>query len=833
VAGSGHNFDPSQLKFDGWLRLFPSRLPAVLIDSAYCRLHTAGADLQLDTLRVVSPMGTVQAGGLMSLRYENNFRFRAELGDLAWVKRAMEADTLRAAGVITGQARGPFDSLAVAGRFEMQQIQYNLMAIKNLTGNLTFNRLPDPAKRGGLIKMKSSGLTAGYLPLDSATAVVHFDLERAQIESKFWQGVNNYGELNGLYTFGETGRFEVWRGMIKAFGQTWQTPADSAMSVEVGDEVYDFHRLSLASGNQRLHLDGRLSYLGAEDLRFKIEGVEIASLAALLSNEPSSSANGPAGILMLQGHLTGTAQAPILHGQAQWSNGRVSDFAFEKWAGEFGYENEKFSWQFTLQQNQDRRLTGDGYLPMNLSLHNDGAVLYRDRPIRMQVGTSQAGSTGIDLAFLETFVPGIKHMQGTLAFDVKLENTLRQPRSKGTVRIIDGAFALPRYGVSYNNLQLAASIDSAFVKVTDFQVRSDKGILKANGQLNFTRDAVTDANGSLTASDFLVARNRDMELRIDAKIVGTGNKQGAEYSGGINVKRSRFFLRNLQQGSVIQLDESTTPKKSPADSAAAAAPANPMQRWLDNLNGELKINIPRNTWIRGPEFNAEIEGALDFIQEGMNDFSLFGPLNIIRGTYELFGKRFDIDGGQITFLGDYQTPQLDLTARHSFRGGDREKKTLEVKISGSLASPQIQFLRDGEPVDERDALANLFFGLDFEQLLSGQREDVQEEASKAKDPLVSAAGGLLSGLVSQQLEKSFGRSLNLDLIQFEGGDNISVVVGKYLTNDVFISLSQEPEARVFSLEWELYKFFFLLLQGAQGEDAYKKTGIDFIWKKDW
>src|SRR5574341_1356908 len=324
LAGSGHNFDPSQLKFDGWLRLFPSRLPAVLIDSAYCRLHTAplSGDLQLDTLRVVSSLGTVQAGGLMSLRYENNFRFRAELGDLAWVKRAMEADTLRAAGVITGQARGPFDSLAVAGRFEMQQIQYNLTAIKDLAGNLTFNWLPDPAKRGGLIQMKSSGLTAGYLPLDSATAVVHFDLERAQIESKFWQGVNNYGELNGLYTFGEVGRFEVWRGMIKAFGQTWQTPADSAMSVEVGDEIYDFHRLILASGNQRLHLDGRLSYLGAEDLRFKIEGVEIASLAALLSNEASSAANGPAGILKLQGHLTGTAQVPILHGQAQWSNGR-------------------------------------------------------------------------------------------------------------------------------------------------------------------------------------------------------------------------------------------------------------------------------------------------------------------------------------------------------------------------------------------------------------------------------------------------------------------------------------------------------------------------------
>jgi translocation and assembly module TamB len=255
------------------------------------------------------------------------------------------------------------------------------------------------------------------------------------------------------------------------------------------------------------------------------------------------------------------------------------------------------------------------------------------------------------------------------------------------------------------------------------------------------------------------------------------------------------------------------------------------------LRGEIKIKIPRNTWIRGPELNAEIEGALDFNQEGAQQFSLFGPLNIIRGNYELFGKRFDISSGQIIFQGDPYSPQFALEAKHVFRapGGDREKKSVEVKISGSLTNPQIQFLRGGEPLDEKNALANLLFGVDFDQLFYSQGKEIETELGKSGDNYAAAAAkGLISGLVSHELAKSLGRSLNLDVIEFQGAGDFSqtsVLVGKYITNDLFISFSQEPEGRVVSLELELFKFLFL--QAAHGGEENRKTGFDFIWKVDW
>jgi len=837
VAGSGQHFDTARRKFSGWLQMGASRVPSVLIDNAYCRFNAFGADLQLDTLHVASSIGNIHAGGNLSLRYANNFRFRAELGDLAWIKRAVDADTLRARGVFSGSATGPFDSLAVFSRFDLQKVKYNRTFIVRLAGTLTFRRSGNDG--GGFILARGEKMVMGLVPVDSMKASVYYDLARAQLFANFWQGEKNTGELEGGYTFGEIGRFDVTRCEINLLGQVWRTPPNRAMWIDVGDDEYDFHNCVLASGNQHFYLDGRLSYIGAEDLRFTLENIDVATLVTVARNGNASTKNSIGGSLNGLGYLTGTVEAPILRGELRWNNGRVADFAFEKWEVNFGYAGEKFSWNFKLHQTPDRFLSGDGFLPMNLSLNNTDKILYLDRPMRIQAST-----TDIDLAFLQTLTNRVRQVKGKLVFDVKLENTLTVPQPTGVVRILDGAFSVPDYGANYNDVQLTVSIDSTAVKLVEFLLRSDKGELGITGRMNRTPTTILGANAELKANDLLMVRNRNMELRFDANIAGAGDAEGPSYRGDITIERSRFFLPAFQQRAVIQLDATGT-RAAVADTArrtVAAAAETPVQRWLQKLRGEIKINIPRNTWLRGPELNAEISGALDFIQERLTEFSLFGTLNIIRGTYELYGKKFDIDKGRITFEGDPEIPQFELTARHVFRStlGDREKKNIEVKISGALDNPKIEFLRDNQTLDTKeslegkDALANLLFGVDFNQLLPGQRKGLENEAGTENGAFSAAAMGLVSGLVSQELAKSLGRSLNLDLIEFQSGEDIaksSVLVGKYLTDDLFLSFGQEPEGRVVSLEWELLKFLFL--QAAHGGEENRKTGFDLIWKLDW
>jgi len=836
IAGSGQHFDEARRKFNGWLQMGASRVPAVLIDHAYCRFNAFGTDLQLDTLQVASSIGNIQAGGNLSLRYTNNFRFRAELGDLTWIQRAVDADTLRAGGVFFGSATGPFDSLAVFSQFDLKKVKYNRTFIERLAGTLNFRRTGNDG--GGFILARGDQMLLGPVPVDSMKASVYYDLTHAQLLTNFWQGEKNTGELEGGYTFGEIGRFEVNRCEVNILGQVWRTPPNRAMWIDVGDDEYDFHHCVLASNNQRFYLDGRLSYIGAEDLQFKLEDADIAALAAVIRNGNGATKSSVGGLLSGEGRLTGTVEAPVLRGELRWNNGRVADFVFEKWAVNFGYAGEKFSWDFKLHQTQDRFLSGDGFLPMNLSFDNTGQVLHRDRPMRIQANT-----TDIDLAFLQTLTNRVRQVQGKLVFGINLENTLAAPRSNGVFHIQDGAFSVPEYGANYNDVQLTLSLDSAAVKLVAFSLRSDKGELGITGRVDRKQTTVTGAKAELKANDLLMVRNRNMELRFDANITGAGDTLGPRYRGDITVERSFFFLPAFQQR-IIQLNE-TEKKAASADTARqAVAPdaETAVQRWLQKLRGEIKINIPRNTWLRGPELNAEISGGLDFIQEGLTEYSLFGTLNIMRGTYELYGKKFDIEKGQITFEGEPEIPQFELTARHVFRSlsGDREKKNIEVKISGDLNNPKIEFQRDNlsldtkETLEGKDALANLLFGVDFDQLLPGQRKGLENEAGAENGAFSTAAKGLVSGLVSQELARSLGRSLNLDLIEFQSGEDIaksSVLVGKYLTDDLFLSFGQEPEGRVVSLEWELLKFLFL--QAAHGGEENRKTGFDLIWKLDW
>ena len=829
LTGAGQHFDNLRRNVKGQLQISPSRVRDMALENAFCRFKTLGPDLQLDTLHVASSMGSVFVGGNFSWRYANNFRFRAELGDVAWIKRAVDADTLRAGGVFTGSASGPMDSLAVFSQFDLRKVKYNRTFMERLAGTLTFRRVG--AEGSGFIVARGNKMIMGVVPVDSMKATVYYDFIRAQLLANFWQGEKNTGELEGAYTYGEIGRFDLTRCTLNILGQVWRTPQNYPMWIEVGDEDYDLHDCVLTSGNQRFSIDGRLSYVGAENLQFKLEGVDVAALAAILRNGNEATPNNVSGNLSSEGHLTGTADAPILRGNLLWDNGRVADFAFEKWAMDFAYNDEKLSWNFKLNQTPERFLRGDGYLPMSLSLNHTGEILYRDRPMRIQASTQD-----IDLAFLQTLTSRVRQVQGKIVFDIKLENTLAAPRPNGVFRILDGAFIVPEYGANYNDVQVAVSIDSSTVRLIDFSLRSDKGTLGISGKVNRTLTAITEANASLKASDLLMVRNRNMELRLDANITGDGDTEGPHYRGDITVERSRFFLPALQQRSIIQLNEAGTVADT-TNREVALQTDTPLRRWLQKLRGEVKINIPRNTWLRGPELNAEISGTLDFIQEGLTKFSLFGTLNILRGNYELYsGKKFEIETGLITFEGDVETPQLELTAKHVFRslGSEREKKTLEVKISGDLNNPKIEFQRDNltldtkESLEGKDALANLLFGVDFNQLLPGQRDNLMNEAG------VSAATGLVSGLVSQELTRELGRSLNLDLIEFQSGEDItksSVLVGKYLTDDVFLSFGQEPEGRVVSLEWELLKFLFL--QAAHGGEENRKTGFDLIWKWDW
>lgn len=231
--------------------------------------------------------------------------------------------------------------------------------------------------------------------------------------------------------------------------------------------------------------------------------------------------------------------------------------------------------------------------------------------------------------------------------------------------------------------------------------------------------------------------------------------------------------------------------------------------------------------------NVEISGELDVVKKTEN-FQLFGPVSIVRGTYTFYGRRFDVDQGTVTFQGGAElNPLLSLSLLYSFRGIEREKNQLMLTINGSLRDPSLSFSLNGAAIEEANALSYILFGRGIDVLTHGEKQQVAQQSEGG------AVGKLIAGQLSAQLSRRLGQRFDLDMIEFKGSADLreaAIVLGKYLTENLFVSYQRQfssgrpaevvPEQ--IALEYELMRHLFL--QATKGDD--RSTGFDLIWKWD-
>ncbi|MDZ7266957.1 MAG: translocation/assembly module TamB domain-containing protein [candidate division KSB1 bacterium] len=806
----GEHLHLDSLSAGGSLKLLPSQMWGIDLAAAEAGFQSRAGEMVLDTLRLQTSAGQFEVEGRFNRHRVHLLHFLVQPGGLEPLRHFLAADTLQARGVLGGTVQGPFDSLLVHGGFRLSHVQFNAAGANSLTGEFTFQQ----ADGTGTVQASCRALRLAAAALDSAKLSASFDAAATDFAAEVWYNSAGSGVISGRYVFGDTARLVVRHAQIDLYDRTWETSGDT-LAIDLAPETFVFHHLALRSGPEHFELDGRLSLAGAESLRVSVAGLDLARYARFLGL-----ADQVNGILDVETLVSGTAQAPRLDGHFLISNGRLAKFAYQSWAGTFDYQDEKLAWTFGLQQHSADSLTGEGFLPLRLRLDGAPLQVYRNRPLRMQVDAQK-----LDLSFLQAFTHRIQNLHGTLACDVEILGTLSHPRPSGAIRIFDGAFRLPANRTNYHDLRLTMSLQPEVMELPFLEVMGDRGKLSASGTLRLTENGeIASLAGMVHARDFPLSNNRVLELRIDTDTTRLhGDANGLRYAGAVTIDRAIYYLRGIQSGRVLQIDEA---ELQPQQAPPAQTDKSPWQRLLDTIHGELKIHMPRNTWVRGPGINLELNGELDLVQQG-GDYLLYGAIAIVRGTYELYGKKFTVRSGRLIFQGDYTTAvQIDLLASYVFRHG-KERHEMFVKITGALANPQIAFSLDNDDkaIEQKDAISYILFNVPAQ----GYGID-----------LTGTAGSVVSGLVSQQLSQSLGQSLKLDVIEFGSGEELtpgSVLVGKYITNELFVSVSQDfssfnsADALRVTLELEILRQFFL--QATRGGKDEKDTGFDVIWKKEW
>src|SRR5690606_14837104 len=243
---------------------------------------------------------------------------------------------------------------------------------------------------------------------------------------------------------------------------------------------------------------------------------------------------------------------------------------------------------------------------------------------------------------------------------------------------------------------------------------------------------------------------------------------------------------------------------------------------LDNLRVNVNVTVARDTWVRNTDANVEVytpadEGALRVVlDQAAGSLSLQGRLNMDRGEYTAFGRRFVLTRGGVTFQGgDVIDPLLHIIARHPVQLPSREAIDINVHVGGSLSAPTLSLDSDAQPpISQTDLLSYLAFGRSSTSLFQQQASSLSGQSSGSGDlagGVASLATRQLAGVavdaVVDEFESGAARELGADVfritpadlpaeLSFGGFETVllgtEVEVGKYFARRWFVAGQARP-----------------------------------------
>ena len=519
----------------------------------------------------------------------------------------------------------------------------------------------------------------------------------------------------------------------------------------------------------------------------------------------------------------------------------VEPLAFKNIGVNFNYPGDSLRVDAAMYSEEGDSITLKGSIPLQV-VFQDSLQISWNKSFRAALLAQEAP--------LKNFLMDLKgysQPEALLNIDVKASGSTSDPQVKGFIKIDKGVLPLPQYGIDYKDILLRLSIDEKKINMDSLYVRQ-KGYLLASGIVEMKESIasgkIESSNLTIKARDFYLTRHRDYEIQINSDLSFHDKEGTSKFGGNIKVLRSSFnvdaltemggstkkleeplLVQALKDGKAIDIDstatvtqkDTTTQKKKPTKPPS----------FIEHLTGSLKLEIPRNTWLKSDDMQIEVFGNLDVVKNGAF-FELFGSLGVHRGFYTFYGKKMVIEEGEFIFTGGEEyDPVLNVKANYTFRTAEREKRVLALLVSGRLSDPDIRFELERQEIPEADAIAYILFGQPFDQLNHGGQEGVSDAMSTR----------LLSNLVASQLSKTLGKTLNLDMIEIDASDNwqnTTFMVGKYITNDLFVTYQRsfgesdehEITPETITLEYEITKRLSIrLLQG-----KVKESGIDLIIK---
>lgn len=748
--------------------------------------------LAVETLAINTSAGTLLADGTVAILNSekagnSNLSVDAAISSLKPIGELIpRLSAIDGKGRFLGQVTGPPNALYLNGDLHLEGIEYKdrRVAVVNAIIDASF----DANRKLSLFDASGDVLNVILPTMTIRETVMHAALVDSvfQVEAISTIDDRRTVRASGVLDPREDSKTVTIDDLaIRLDQDRWALLQPSVLSYGDGIRIKN---LLLFTDDQQIALDGIVDLNGDQSLILTVENFRIASVADLLDYQGlGGTANGYL-------DLTGPAAAPIVMGDLS-----VDVESDRKAVGDMQlsvrYDSLQLFTDATFRHVDGSTLTIDGSLPIDLRLARSQGptqtgvrVAARQATPDTQVDltvVADSFSMGWMLPFLDKQF--YDRLGGKIDGTAQIFGTVRNPSLAGSAKVLNGDIGLPTFGIHPGKINADLEFDGSEIRILKGTGVSGSGTVRAVGKVNLSALTLGEFDISLTMDKFLAMDNATFGgAKTTGDLLLYGDTQEPHLSGYIRMDElDIYYVGAIEEFEPVQLTEEDQRDVERIFGRRVTKADTTTFSFYDALQMDINIEMQRNTWLRSkqnPRLNIEFTGDMDMQKEPNSPERMFGTINVLaeRSTIDQFGRRFDIESGTVTYNGDFDNPNVDITANYSVKSPSdgSDEVSIELTATGTLQNLEIELSSDPQ-MELTDILSYVLTGRPAAESLQFS----SGEAGLATDIALSQATGYLEGLA--------GSELGLDVVRIENdGAELKLTAGKYIRNGVYLAISQ-------------------------------------------
>lgn len=459
-------------------------------------------------------------------------------------------------------------------------------------------------------------------------------------------------------------------------------------------------------------------------------------------------------------------------------------------------------------------------LPLHLT--PEAPVVHFDYEAPIAIALSAEGSL---TPVFEFFAAEDLIMSGEGKVAVNIGGTLNSPLVTGEASVQHGTLESFVFGTLLHDITAEIIASGDRIIINSFNAYDQKsGLLNGEGEMTLSREKGYPFSLQFKLDNLHLIRLDNLKAIFNGDIAISGNNKEVAIEGAIESEKIDY---NIAQ-KIDEITESvavTYINQNPQEPSPTFIKKPTLTALPTSLN--LSVVIPKNSLrVSDVDLSSSWGGELQITGEP-DQLKLKGEIKLEKGGYKLNGQQFELRNGVITLAGDPEKK----TKLYVVASRDISDYRVDIVLQGKLTNPNI-ILRSTPSLPQQEILSLILFGKSPTEI--SYTQDKQLERSLSSLMKEQSGPGVLN-----KLQKTIGID-RIDITRQEIGDReeTSISVGKYLTDDTYISLKQglgEEPTRV-SIETKVTKNLKLQVDAGEAERASsdRTSGqVSLIWKHDY